>query len=73
MGAIALIVDAPYFSSLAGEEVYKISVSQMRRVREHFCGVKECRCPAGGVLESDWDRYGKAIAWEIRSSWCVES
>ena len=29
---------------------YTISKYQARRIENHFCGISDCKCPAGGVV-----------------------
>ena len=40
----------PYPSDFGADRVYYISKRQARRVTSHFCGITDCRCPAGGVV-----------------------
>lgn len=35
--------------NLAGQ-YYPISEHQAKRIQNHFCGIKDCKCPAGGYI-----------------------
>lgn len=44
-----------------GERIYRISKRQARRIERHFCGISDCRCPAGGVVietSANGDEFG---------------
>jgi hypothetical protein len=45
--------------------LYLITRRQAERIARHFCGVKECRCPAGGVQQMDPDgtEYAIPVKW----------
>lgn len=47
-------------------EVYKITKSQAQRIKRHFCGIKECWCPAGAVIQLDQD----GNEWAILKKYC---
>ena len=37
---------------------YTISKYQAKRIENHFCGMSDCECPAGGVVSGiDGDQY----------------
>ena len=40
------------------EGCYLISPNQEKRIRKHFCGLKDCICRAGSVIEFGPDCYG---------------
>lgn len=39
------------------EGCYLITPHQERRITRHFCWIKDCTCPKGGVLELGPDFY----------------
>ena len=43
--------------------LYPITTSQERRIRLHFCGVRDCRCPQGAVQEYEQGKYGVYAKW----------
>lgn len=50
---------------LGDHSVYLVSKKQSKRIERHFCGIAECRCPAGAVqqLDPDGNRYGIRVDW----------
>lgn len=38
-------------------DVYPVSDSQARRIRSHFCGVADCRCNSGALIQLDSDGH----------------
>lgn len=40
---------------------YTISRYQARRVWDHFCGIRDCYCPNGGLEEITEGQYGLDI------------
>jgi hypothetical protein len=49
------------------EPLFKISKRQAARIRNHFCGITDCRCPAGGVVvevSPDGDEFGLRKTWK---------
>ena len=40
------------------EGCYLISSSQEKRIRKHFCGIRDCGCPHGAVVEFGRDYFG---------------
>ena len=45
------------------EGCYLISPLQERRISKHFCGVKDCHCPHGAVVEFGPDYYALQPGW----------
>lgn len=43
--------------------LYPITENQSRRIKRHFCGITDCRCPAGGVVEYEEGRHGLDPKW----------
>lgn len=36
-------------------DMYEISPRQARRLREHFCGITDCRCPGGAIANLNFE------------------
>jgi hypothetical protein len=43
---------APLYVRVRGKtpDGYPVSARVAKRIEKHFCGVADCRCPAGGVV-----------------------
>ena len=48
------------------DPVYLISKAQARRIEKHFCGITDCRCPAGAAIQLD----ESGTEFGIRVKWC---
>lgn len=58
---IKLIIDIDNIDNI--DEEIEISKNQKDRINRHFCGVKECHCPAGAVTEFEYGRYSIMSKW----------
>ena len=45
--------------------VYRINTRQAKRIQNHFCGITDCRCPHGAVIQLNeaGTEYGLPIAY----------
>lgn len=48
------------------DEVYVISKGQANRAMRHFCGITDCRCPAGAVRQLNEDE----TLWGLPVKYC---
>lgn len=56
---LKIIVDTE--KTVQGEDgglLYAISKSQARRIDRHFCGISECICGSGPVVEYNQGQFG---------------
>lgn len=44
-------------------EMLEITKYQAWRIGAHFCGVTDCRCPAGAIVEFDPGKYAIMKKW----------
>ena len=49
---LTLRIAAQRVDSYAGD-VFPVSDSQRRRIASHFCGVADCRCNSGALIQLD--------------------
>ena len=61
---ICLIVDTDQTCEWSPEAVYYVSKRQARKIEEHFCGMSDCRCPKGEVvqLDAEGEHWGIPVA-----------
>jgi hypothetical protein len=62
-GTINLIVSGDVVERYYEGGVYLISPRQAQRIWKHYCGMKECRCPGGGVVEIAPNEYGVRVKY----------
>ena len=41
--------------------VYPVTASQADRIRKHFCGVADCKCNSGALIQLDPDSEASGI------------
>lgn len=51
---ICLVISGNIDNSM-GYPLYTISKGRAKKLADHFCGIKDCRCPGGAVVELDQD------------------
>jgi len=61
---IGVLVSGVPVKTYAGE-LYPLSDRQSKRVKKHFCGISECRCPAGALIEYEEGKYGLPVEYII--------
>lgn len=58
------IAASPLIDPMCNGDVYEISRRQAMKIRAHFCGNTECRCPHGAVR--DLDEAGTRFGLPVR-------
>jgi hypothetical protein len=48
--------------------LYAITRNQFKRIKRFYCGVFDCKCPAGGVTQIDEE----GTVFGIKKEWCEE-
>lgn len=58
-GDIKILVDPEdVIQGQDGKPLYKLTKVQAKKIEKHFCGISDCRCGSGPVIEYDQDCFG---------------
>lgn len=65
-GPITLIVKGGKEADSYEGPIYRINKAQAKRLENHFCGMSDCHCPKGAVIQLDPD----GLEFGIPAKWC---
>lgn len=57
-GPISVIVDLDDTVEYEGDTLVCLSDNQVRRISDHYCGIDDCCCGSGCLVEWDFGRWG---------------
>lgn len=53
--------------AVVDDTFYVVSRGQAQRIREHYCGISDCVCSAGGLVQLDV----RGDTWGIWRTYCL--
>ena len=59
------LVVGPAIETHIDGKLYPLSLRQAKKVWKHFCGISDCHCPHGAVVEYEQGKYGLPVCFVI--------